>query len=149
MFTYTCAIRFTAKKCPHPKCPSAGQQINYGIFIQQNITQKSQATTRMELKAHVEQKKAATGKHTASIPFIFKQPENGKLIYVDRSLGEAWKWTAEEQERLSKVMEMLYVMFCVVVTGKETIIKTYPTKKMFIFLYINQTSIKKIDRLKK
>lgn len=33
-----------------------------------------QATVWMDLNTHVEQKKAATGKHTASIPFTLEEP---------------------------------------------------------------------------
>lgn len=50
-----------------------------------------QATRWMDLKTHIEQKKAATGKLTASIPFTLEEPGNRKAHLCGQSRGEEWE----------------------------------------------------------
>lgn len=69
----------------------------------------------MDLKTRVEQKKAATGKLTASIPFTLEEARNRKAHLCGQSRGEEWEWTAGARETF-RVMEVFYIVFSVAVT---------------------------------
>lgn len=61
----TCATRFIAKNCQHPKSPFTGEQTN---------KQKKNTETSNNMdgsQKHADQKKAATEKHFVLIPFIY------------------------------------------------------------------------------
>lgn len=65
------------------------------LHTMEHHTHKKRKTTEtgnnmMYLKTHVKQKKAATGKFTASIPFTLKEPGNRKAHLCGQNQGEEW-----------------------------------------------------------